>query len=180
MKKFLLVVLLAIIFIPSCKIDDEADIMEIYNKINTELPTYTHKTVDMVGISKDGGVITGYFKGKEIKKVTVESYFDTGRDYTEYYYADDDLVFVLQQKYHYNRPDYYTEERARANNDTEWYDDTRSTKRTSRFYFKDDEMIKWIDEKNFNRSEDSKDFEEQQKKIYADDKRIQQMMKEAQ
>jgi len=180
MKKITGLVVFIILSFTACKIDDQGDIMKVFNKINADIPKYKHKTIDMTGITRDGGTITGFYDGKELKKAMVEFYFDTGRDISEYYYDDGALALMVIQKYHYNRPYYYDEERARANNDTIWYDDSKSEVKTIRCYFKDGDMIKWVDENKLSRQPDSHEFTQQQKRSLSDSKRLKKMLDEAQ
>jgi hypothetical protein len=58
------------------------------------------------------------------------------------------LIFVTRQEYIYNKPQYYTEEKAIENNDTVWYDDKKTVLQMSRFYFNKNKLIKWIDGAN--------------------------------
>jgi len=180
MKKLIALTFMAVLFIASCKEDDIGDIMSVYNLTNKEMPTYTHKTVDMTGTTKTGGTVNGYYKGKDLRKATLEFFFDTGRTYSEFYFDDGELVMMVQQKFHYNRPYYYDEDRARANNDTEWYDDSKSEKMMTRCYFKDGDMIKWVDDNKLNRLPDTKEFANQQKQVIADAESIKKMLNEAQ
>lgn len=171
--------LFALLCISSCKEDDPGDVIKEYKKISQHLSEYSHKTIDLTGITEIGGTMTGYFKDKSLKMVAVEVFADTGRNYTEFYFSDDNLLFVLREDFSYNRPYHYTEERARANNDTVWYDDKKTVMKTARYYFKDERMMKWVDERGRDISDDSREFAFEEKKMFSDAKRLQKMMKEA-
>ena len=146
MTKYFLPILLLIVCIFSCKKKPE-DVVKDANKncekINKQLTDYTSKQVDDLG-SRAAGSITGYYREQEVRKIISEHYTDTNRVFDEYYFDDGMLIFVLEQNFIYNRPRSYTEEKARANNDSVWYDDKKSRLEISRFYLNKNKLVKWI------------------------------------
>ncbi len=44
----------------------------------------------------------------------------------------------------YNRPDTLTEEKAKANHDSVWYDDKKTKMEITRFYLNKNKLVKWI------------------------------------
>jgi hypothetical protein len=146
MRNFFIVALLLVFGLSSCEqnpAETLPDIKKKYEKINDNLNDLTLKQVDDI-TSAGGGNISGYYKGKEIKKINWQHFTDTNRTFTEYYFDDGMLIFALEQNFVYNRPVTYTEEKARANNDTIWYDDKKTKLENSRFYFKKNKLIKWV------------------------------------
>ncbi len=145
MKKILTVLLISILGFGACKQKQEnvlAGIKEKQEKINNTLNKYTVRQVDDL-ISKERGVITGYFRDEEAKKVSTQ-HFGTGkRSYIDYYFDDGMLILVESHDFVYNRPNTYTEEVAVAKGDSVWYDDKKTVLETNYYYFSDNKLIKW-------------------------------------
>jgi hypothetical protein len=123
--------------------DVVADDIKKVQKINDNINDYTLKQVDDL-TAQMGGSIAGYYKDKEVKKIAAENYFDTCRTFTDYYFDDGMLIYVVEQNYIYNKPASYTEEVAKAHNDSIWYDDTKTRVEVNRFYFGKNKMVRWI------------------------------------
>jgi hypothetical protein len=146
MRKFLVVILLFAACISSCKkkqADVLADIKKKYAKINDELNDLTLKEVDDL-TSAGSGKISGYYQDKEVKKIYWEHFTDTNRTFSEYYFDDGMLIFAIDQDFVYNRPMSYTEEKAKEQNDSVWYDDKKTELQVNMFYFNKNKLIKWI------------------------------------
>lgn len=146
MRKLSVLFLVLIISITACKkkaSDAIANAKKCHEKINSNLKDYTKKEVDDI-TSKDRGKITGYYKDEEIKKMYVQHFGEKGRSFAEYYFDDGMLVYELKQEFVYNKPNTYTEEAAKAANDSEWYDDKKTKLEISSYYFNDNKLIKWV------------------------------------
>lgn len=111
-------------------------------KINTKLKDYSMRKVDDL-VVEGTGVVTGYFRDEEVKKVLTERYGTESRMFTEYYFDDGELIYVLQQEYVYNKPNTYTEEVAKFQGDSVWYDDTKTKLEINKYYLSDNKLIKW-------------------------------------
>jgi len=147
MKSFLSLVLLTFFCFSACKQKQEdilTDIKKKAEEIDGSLKKYTKRQVDDL-TSLTGGNITGYYRDEEVKKVYAQHFGEKGRTFTDYYFDDGMLIFIYRQEYIYNKPLYYTEELARSNNDSDWYDDKKTQLQVSRFYFHKNKLIKWID-----------------------------------
>jgi len=120
-----------------------ANAIKRYETINNKLGDYKPKTVDDI-TSRAAGTITGYYREEELKKMHSEHFTDTNRVFTDYYFDDGMLVFIQQQDYVYNKPNTYTEEKAKANNDSIWYDDKKTKLDISSFYFYKNKLVKWV------------------------------------
>ncbi len=106
----------------------------------------------MTFTSVTGDTITGYYRrDEEIRKIYYQNTFgEKSRIFSEYYFDDGMLIYLVKQEYIYNRPQSYTEELARSNNDSNWYDDKKTKLQVSKFYFDKNKLIKWIDGSNNN------------------------------
>lgn len=146
MNKVFKLFLLAIICFSSCKkkpANVVADIMKHYQEINKKQKDYTPKHVDDI-TSAAGGTITGYYRDNEVKKIVSEHFTDTCRTFTEYYFDEGMLIFILRQNFVYNKPVSYTEEKAKEKGDSTWYDDKKTKMEISRFFFYENKLVKWI------------------------------------
>ena len=63
---------------------------------------------------------------------------------TEYYLLDENLSFVFDKMYYYNRPISYDEEAMKENGDTETFDLEKSTIIESRNYFENNKLLQII------------------------------------
>ncbi len=131
--------------VTSCKKKPEdmiANINKEQAKIDAKLADYTLRSVDDI-VSQDHGVIKGYYKEKEVKKVVAEHYGEKGRKFDAFYFDDGMLIMVVSEEYIYNRSMKYTEEVARASGDSVWYDDSKTKREVNKYYFDDNKLIKW-------------------------------------
>lgn len=161
--------LLALICFSSCKKKPEevlASIKKHYNEINEEQKDLKSKRVDDI-TSKSGGTITGYYRDEELKKMVSQQYTDTNRLFSEYYFDDGMLIYILKQNYIYNKPASYTEEWARAAGDSVWYDDKKTRLELSMFFFNKNKMVKWSDPEN-DIPENSEEFIDKESALWAE------------
>ena len=150
MRKLFVLALLLFISISSCKRKQEdilTDIKKKKEEINNGLNKLTKRQVDDL-TSLTGGAITGYYRDEEIRKIYYEHFGEKSRVFSEYYFDDGMLIFIMKQEFNYNRPQSYTEELSKINNDSEWYDDKKTKLQINRFYFDKNKLIKWIDGDN--------------------------------
>ena len=146
MKKLLILFVLFAVVVSSCKKKQTIVISEIKknaDKVNTDIKDYTKREVDDI-TSKDGGTITGYFREEEVKKIYIQHFGEKNRSFTNYYFEDGNLIYIARQEFVYNKPNTYTEEKAKAANDSVWYDDKKTKMEMSVFYLSDNKLIKWI------------------------------------
>ncbi|MES2701676.1 MAG: hypothetical protein V4649_03505 [Bacteroidota bacterium] len=165
-----LAVILLIASFSACKKKHEDSIVDIkkkFNTINSKLSDYTRRQVDDL-TTKAGGTITGYYRDEEVKKIYSERFTDKDRAFTEYYFDDGMLIYVLKQEYVYNRPTYYNEEMAKQNADSVWYDDKKTRLDISRFYLSDHKLIKWIGPAGMDVAVNDPKFHQKQEELLAE------------
>jgi hypothetical protein len=112
---------------------DEASISSIrrrYADINKHLAKYKVVKKELSGFSTEGGELTAYFDGPAIVKIAAVYYGETGRSSEEFYYWNGKLIFVFRKQDSYDKPMSGKVVRTREN----------------RFYFSNDELIRWINE----------------------------------
>lgn len=169
MKRVSAILGLLILFAAACKQKQEdvmAGIKKHYAEINDKLKDYTRKEVDDI-TNPGGGSITGYYRDDEVKKVTAQHFSDTNRVFSEYYFDDGMLIMAIEQNFVYNRSVKYTEEVAKAGGDSIWYDDKKTRLLTSRYYFKKNGLIKWINQDDIDMPVNSGEFINKQSELWA-------------
>jgi hypothetical protein len=106
-------------------------IRQQYTAINKRVGKYRKVKKRLSGFALEGGELTAYFQGPAIMKIVAMHYGEGGRTLEEYYYRDGKLIFVFEKVFQYDRP--------------------LSGKIVStvenRFYYDDDKLIRWLDEK---------------------------------
>ena len=145
MKRILPFILALGLCLPACKKKQEdilLSIRETKDEINSKLRDYSVRKVDDI-VLKGNGVVTGYYRDDEVKKVLTEEYEDERRTFTEYYFDDGELIYVAVQDYIYNKPMSYTEEVANFQGDSVWYDDSKTRLEINKYYLEDNKLIKW-------------------------------------
>jgi hypothetical protein len=138
MKKVPNISLALIIGVASCNFgsgtlaQSDAQISTIrtqYAAINKRAARYKKVKKLLSGFSLEGGDLVAHFDGPAIVKLVATHYGEMGRSTEEYYYSNGKLIFVYERALHYNKPMGKV---------------VRSTE--SRYYFDNDQLIRWLDE----------------------------------
>jgi len=143
--KRILIIAIAVLFIPSGRAtgfvpasantaqekDAVSSIRRRYASINKSLAKYKVVKKELSGFSTEGGELIVYFDGPAIVKMAATYQGETGRSFEEFYYRNEKLIFVYRKQETYNEPMSGKVVRTRED----------------RFYFSDDELIRWINEK---------------------------------
>jgi len=170
MHKFLASLLIILTCFSSCKKKESdiiADIKKNTAEINGKLKKYTMKTVDDL-TNATGGKIAGYYRDEEVKKIYAEHFGETGRTFSEYYFDDGMLIQIIKQEFIYNRPQSYTEEKAKLDKDTEWYDDKKTKLEIYHYYFSKNKLIKWTGNEDKVITVSSSNFTDKESELWAE------------
>lgn len=103
-----------------------------YSEIEGSLKNCKQVKRDLPGESAEGGELTAYFKGPSLQKFSATFLGETGRALQEYYFWENQLIFVLRVESHYTKP----------------MSGVVKTKTEERFYFADGSLIRWLDAQN--------------------------------
>lgn len=122
-------------------------IRQQYGKINQNLKRYRRVNKDLSGFSLEGGQLVAYFDGQAIAKIVATYYGEGGKTTEEFYYWDGKLIFVFSRESRYDKP---------------LSGGVRATK-DSRYYFSNDHLIKWLNEKGKDVTPTSDEFSDQEK-----------------
>ena len=101
-----------------------------YASINKSAAKYKKVKKELSGFSAEGGELVAYFDGSKIMKIVANHYGEGGKAQEEYYYWDDQLIFIYRKDSNYDRPGSGKVVRTMEN----------------RFYFNNDRLIRWIAE----------------------------------
>ena len=127
--------------------DPIASIRQHYSQINRNAAKYRKVKKDLSGFSEEGGTLVAYFDGPNIMKIAANFYGEGGKSYEEYYYWNGKLIFVLRKESRYDRP----------------LSGKVVAIKENRLYFKDDHLIRWIDENAKQVASDTGEYAEKQK-----------------
>jgi len=119
-----------------------------YASINKRAPRYKKVKKQLSGFSLEGGELIGYFDGPSIVKLVANHYGEMGRSLEEYYYSNGKLIFVFEKVFHYNKPMGKV---------------VRSEE--NRYYFNNDQLIRWIDSSGKQPDTTSEDSRTKQKEL---------------
>jgi hypothetical protein len=117
-------------------------IRQHYASINQNVTRYRRVKKNLTGFSAEGGELFAYFHGPSVMKMVATFYGETGRTVEEYYFWNGQLIFVLQTENRYEKP----------------LSGKVVRKIENRFYFKDDKLIRWLDEKGKEVAPDSAEY----------------------
>ncbi|HEX8096459.1 MAG TPA: hypothetical protein VF507_00425 [Pyrinomonadaceae bacterium] len=130
------------------KADDEIDAIRAhYATINKGVARYRKVKKDLSGYSTEGGTLEAYFDGASVKKIVATFYGEGGKAVEEYYYWDDQLIFVYRKESRYSAPS-----SGKVVSATE-----------DRFYFNGGRLIRWVEGKGKQVAPDKSEYGEKQK-----------------
>lgn len=116
-------------------------IRQHYASINKNVPLYRRVKKNLAGFSGEGGELVAYFHGPSVMKMVATFFGETGKAIEEYYFWNGQLIFVFRTDHNYDKP----------------LSGKVVRKTESRLYFKDDKLIRWLDENGKEVAADSTD-----------------------
>ncbi len=103
-----------------------------YAEIEKQLKDCRQVKRDLPDESAEGGELTGYFSGSNLRKLSAKFFGETGKVLEEFYLADGQVIFVFLVETRYTAPNSGV-----VKNKTE-----------QRFYFAGGKLIRWLDAQN--------------------------------
>ncbi len=119
--------------------DPVETIRQHYASINKSVPLYRRVKKNLSGFSGEGGELIAYFHGPSVMKMVATFFGETGKAVEEYYFWNGKLIFVFSTDNRYDKP----------------LSGKVARKTENRFYFKDDKLIRWLDENGKEVASDS-------------------------
>ena len=123
--------------------------------INANAAKYNQIEKDILGQSAEGGVLMAFYEKNDLKKVITTFYGESGKAVTEYYFNNGELCFAFKKNYFYDKPIYI--EGAKIKSTEEW-----------RYYFFNNELLRWLDNANKQIPPISKKFQDENKYMKED------------
>lgn len=121
------------LFVDNVTLDKDIDkILKEVKKIESK-KKYSKVEKTLLGRSAQGAGITFLSDGKEVKKITVVYYGETGKAVSTYYFNSNKLIFLLKKIYYYDQT-IYNESHPKIIKIEE-----------ENYYFYNENLIKWID-----------------------------------
>ncbi len=163
MKTILSIALLTLISIPvvgttsrQTASDPIQSIRARYAKINKLLARFKQVKKELSGFSAEGGELVAYLDGPAVAKIVATYFGEGGRSVEEYYYWNGDLIFAFRKEFTYDKP--LSGKVVRTRED--------------RFYFDNNRLVRWIDQKGKPVSESEPALNEKQKEYLESARRL--------
>jgi hypothetical protein len=157
--------------------DNIANIKVRCREIDQKLKTFSKKTKEDNDESTDGGTIAAYYYGKQVQLITTEYLGETGKLKNYYYFDNDMLIYAVTKDFDYNRPYYWDEKMAKKAKDSTSFDYKKTIIKTNKFYFNDDNILKWITAENKEISDTTLESLKFRSDILNEIKRLQQLLR---
>ena len=103
-------------------------IRERYAEIEAGLKNCRQVKHDLPGESTEGGELTAYLKDSSVRKLSAKFFGESGKALEEYYFWENQLIFVLRVDSAYTKP----------------MSGVVKTKTEERFYFASGKLIQWL------------------------------------
>ena len=151
---------------------DIANIRQAYEQTYNNLCKFKATEFES-GENSSEGVEAKSFRDKDgqIKLIKTIIYGEMGKDTREYYYTNNQLIFVLDSAQTYNAPMYLDNAQAKAAG-VEPFDPIQTTTSENRYYFKNNQLIRWLDNQKKSIANNTSDYKLQEKMLLADSNRL--------
>ncbi len=117
-----------------------------YYSIRKQMPGFKVDTLTIMDLSTEGGEAVSYRdKDNTLRLLALWRYGETGKQYDEYYFNNDSLLFIYSARHHYNAPFYLDDETAKEMG-AEAFDPQKTRVKENRYYFHDNHLIRWLDD----------------------------------
>jgi hypothetical protein len=127
---------------PAPQADPIETIRQHYASINKNMTLYRRVKKNLSGFSGEGGELVAFFHGPSVMKMVATFYGEMGKAVEEYYLWNGQLIFVFRTDHNYDKP----------------LSGKVISKTESRFYFKDDKLIKWLEGNGKEIASDSTEY----------------------
>lgn len=122
------------------------------HKIDQDQKNYHPKSEPMMGLSTEGGDRVCYYYQDRLRKVTITLYGEMGRFIANYYFADDQLIYIFTTHFDYDKPFYVKGFKVK-------------TIQNDYYYFRRGNLIRWVKSGGEVVKSTSEDFLKEQQEI---------------
>ena len=142
-------------------------IRENFKRINS-IAKWTSSDKIELDESGEGGEATFYYSSGILEKIVARHFGETFQQLTEYYLLNEQLSFVFEKSFKYNRPIYYDSTSMKENNDNQAFDFEKSEIVEDRSYFEKGKLIHQVNNQDCGSPFANDYLLDEQKRIAAD------------
>ena len=142
-------------------------IRENFKRINS-ISKWTSVDKKELDESTEGAEATLYYSNNVLEKIVTRHFGETFQQLTEYYLLNEQLSFVFEKSYKYNRPIYYDSTSMKENNDNQAFDFEKSEITEDRSYFDKGKLIHQVNNQDCGSPFANDYLLSEQKRITAD------------
>jgi len=121
-------------------VDELKPIRENFKRINT-ITNWSFIDKKELWETTEGGEAKFYYQKGKLEKIVTRHFGETFQALAEYYLNNEQISFVFEKYYNYNRPIYYDTTKMRENNDNVFFDLDLSIVIEERSYFENGTLI---------------------------------------
>lgn len=152
--------------------EDLADIRKNVKRINSiQKWTSVLKQHDLLQ-SSEGVQASYYYSDERLEKIIIRQFGEMSQQLTEYYLLNEDLSFVYDKTYKYNRPIYWDSTAMIENNDSQIFDLEKSEIMERRSYFLGNELVQQLGSNLGSYTINKENLGEEQARIQSDFKNL--------
>jgi hypothetical protein len=146
-------------------------IRENFKRVNSIENWIEIKQID-IWETTEGGFVNFYFQEHKLEKIITRHFGETAQKLTEYYLLNEELSFVFEKLYKYNRPIYWDSKAKEENNDTEVFEFEKSEIIEDRSYFANEKLLHQINNQDCGSPFASDYLMEEQERLLTEFKRL--------
>jgi hypothetical protein len=147
-------------------------IKQEFKLINENVQNMSISTSTNFDMATDGTEITTYSDNNSLRKLVLKHAGESGKLIEEYYLLDNNLIFYFSQAYSYNMPYYIDSTKAAELEFKEWHNPDKTTIDENRYYFWNNQLIRWIDNEGNNMPMNTNEFSVKETNIHKHFKEI--------
>lgn len=133
-----------------------------FNYVESNLHKFKKVAGETFEESSEGATIQKYFDADNLVKVRNEYFGETGKLIRELFIKEQQLLFAYDQEFRYNMPIYIDDKKAQEMGFEEGFDADKTVKGEHRYYFFDNELIRWINPEGKDESVDHPEWKKKQ------------------
>jgi hypothetical protein len=148
------------------------NIRQTYTQIHSSLPSLKASEFES-GLQSTEGVQAVKHQDQQgkIKLIKLTVFGEMGNNLSEYYYQDQQVVFVLTSERRYNAPIYLNATKAKELGIAA-FDPKKTTLTENRYYFKAEQLLRWLDNNKYPIKSSEPRFKREAKRVLSESKKL--------